>query len=148
MAVCKTSWAITLLPTRCPTPEENAMITFEPIKNNEVRVIIPEKIQTGDFVQLAPQADAFIREHGTIRLLVDARKFNGWEDMKAFDKHMYFVKTHQKKVERIAIIAGHVWQHWLAGILKIFVHPQVAVFDADEAADAGRWLSEEYYEKS
>lgn len=121
------------------------MITFEPIKNNEARITIPEKLAADDFAQLAPQVDAFIREHGSIRLLVDATRFDGWENMQAFEKHMNFVKTHQKKVERIAIIAGHTWQHWLIGLFRIFVHPQVAVFNADETGNAQRWLTEEYH---
>jgi hypothetical protein len=103
---------------------------------------VPETLKADDFVQLAPQADEFIRQHDAIRLLVDASKFGGWEDMKAFEKHMGFVKSHQKKLERVAVIAGHAWQHWVVGIFKIFVHPQVAVFDHNEIANATHWLSE------
>lgn len=119
------------------------MITIENINGNIVKVTPSETLKADDFAQLAPKADALIRQHGKIRLLVDATKFNGWENMAAFEKHMGFVKSHHKSVERIALIAGHAWQHWLAGALRMFVHPEVQVFDKNEADKAQRWIGEE-----
>lgn len=116
------------------------MITIENITGNIVRVTAPNTLKAEDFETIASQADALMKEHGTIRLLVDASSFNGWEDMAALEKHMGFVKTHHQHVERIAFIAGHSWQHWLAGILKVFVHPEIQVFDKDEADEAETWI--------
>jgi hypothetical protein len=116
---------------------------IENITANIVKVTVPETLKADDFSQLAPKADAFIRKFGKIRLLVDASNFNGWENTAAFEKHMGFVKAHQKSVERGAIIAGHEWQHWVAGIFKIFVHPEIRVFDKNEADKALQWISEE-----
>ena len=63
--------------------------------------------------------------------------------LKAFEKDMAFVKSHHNKIERVAVIAGHTWQHWVVGTLKLFVHPEIQVFDKDEAAKALKWISEE-----
>ena len=38
-----------------------------------------------------------------------------WENMAAFETHAGFVKDHQEKVDRIAIIIAHDWQRWLVG---------------------------------
>jgi hypothetical protein len=119
------------------------MIKIENITANIVKVTVPETLKADDFLQLAPKADAFIRKFGKIRLLVDASQFNGWENTAAFEKHMGFVKAHQKSVERGALIAGHAWQHWVVGIFKIFVHPEIRVFDKNEADAALAWISEE-----
>ena len=119
------------------------MMTIENITGNIIKVTVPETLKADDFKQLAPKADALIKQHGKIRLLVDASHFNGWENMAAFEKHMGFVKSHQKSVERGAIIAGHSWQHWVAGMFKMFVHPEIRVFDKDEASKALQWISEE-----
>ena len=119
------------------------MITIESINGNIVRITPSETLKADDFAQLAPKAEALIRQHGKIRLLVDATKFNGWENMAAFEKHMGFVKSHHKSVERAAIIAGHAWQHWVAGVFRMFIHLEVRVFDKNEAAKAQRWISEE-----
>lgn len=117
------------------------MITIENITGNIVRVTAPDKLKAEDFGKIAPQADALIKEHGKIRLLVDASGFNGWENMEALEKHMGFVKTHHQHVERIAFIAGHSWQHWLAGIIRVFVHPEIKIFDKNESEEAKKWIA-------
>ncbi len=117
------------------------MIKMEFVEDNIAKITIPEILHADDFIQFIPLAEEFIRRHGSIRLLIDATQFNGWQDMKAFEAHMGFVKSHQGKVERIAIIAGHSWQHWLAGVFKIFVHPEISVFDKGEEIDAMRWIA-------
>lgn len=119
------------------------MIQIENISANIVKVTVTETLEADDFLELAPKADAFIRKYGKIRLLLDATEFNGWENTAAFEKHMGFVKAHQKSVERGALIAGHAWQHWVAGIFKAFVHPEIRVFDKNEADAALRWISED-----
>ena len=119
------------------------MIKIDNISGNIVKVLVPELLKADDFTELASQADALIRKHGTIRLLVDASDFDGWENLPAFKKHLAFVKAHQKKVERIAVIAKHNWQHWMIGIMQAFVHPDIHVFDKDEAGKALQWISEE-----
>jgi hypothetical protein len=116
------------------------MIKIEKITENIVRVTLPETLKSYDFVQLAPQIEAAMK-HGKISLLVDATNFNGWENIQSFEKHIRFVKSHHNHVERIAIIAGHNWQHWLAGMLKIFVNPEVRVFDKEEASEVMEWIT-------
>ena len=116
------------------------MIKTELISGNILRVVAPEKLKADDFREIEPQVDSLISQQGKIRLLVDASRFNGWENIGAFEKHAGFVKTHQQKVERIAVIAGHEWQHWLIGAVRVFVHPQVKAFDKGQESEALQWL--------
>ena len=51
-----------------------------------------------------------------------------------------FVKDHQAKAERIAVIAPHEWQHWLIGFARVFLHPEVKAFDKGQEAEARSWL--------
>ena len=112
------------------------MIKTEIISANALRIIAPEKLKADDFRQLAPQVNSLISQHGKIRLLIDASGFNGWENVAAFANHVGFVKNHQRKVERIAVIAAHGWQHWVIGAVKMFLlklprfrgHPTFGVF--------------------
>lgn len=89
------------------------MIKTEIISPNTLRILVPIKLKVDDFSQIAPQVDSIIREHGKLRLLIDASQFEGWENIAAFENHAGFVKSHQSKVERIAAIVTHDWQHWL-----------------------------------
>ena len=116
------------------------MIKTEIIQSNALRVAVPVKLRVGDFQQIAPEVDSIIRHYGKIRLLIDASKFGGWENVSAFENHAAFVKSHQQKVERIAVIVAHDWQHWLVGAVRIFVHPEVKALDQEQEAEALRWI--------
>ena len=101
---------------------------------------MPEKLKADDFRQIAPQIDSLISKNGKIRLLIDASGFNGWENIEAFENHVGFVKNHQQKVERIAVIAAHDWQHWLIAMVRIFVHPEVRAYDKNHESEALQWI--------
>jgi len=116
------------------------MIKIEATASNILKVTPTETLKTDDFRQIARQIDAVIRQQGKIRILVDATHFNGWENMEAFEKHMGFIKSHHKSIERGAILAGHAWQHWLAGVIRLFVHPQIRAFDKNQQAEAEQWI--------
>jgi hypothetical protein len=116
------------------------VIKTEIISGNVLRIIAPEKLNFDDFRQIAPQIDSLISQHGKVRLLIDASQFSGWENIAAFEKHAGFIKDHQQKVERIAVIAGHDWQHWVIGALRIFLHPDVRAYDKSHESEALQWI--------
>jgi len=116
------------------------MIKTEPISGNVLKIVAPEKLKAGDFRQIAPQVDSLINQHGKIRLLIDASGFKGWENIAAFEDHAGFVKNHQQKVERIAVLVSHDWQHWLIGAVRIFLHPEVRAYDKNQESEALRWV--------
>lgn len=112
----------------------------ERISSGALKVVAPRKLKGDDFLELAPQVDAIIREHGQLRLLIDASNFDGWANLDAFEKHANFIKEHQQKVGRIAVIAGHDWQYWVVGALKVLLHPEVRAYDTAHEADALKWI--------
>ena len=116
------------------------MIKTEVIAGNALRVTAPEKLKAGDFRQIAPQIDSLISQHGKIRLLIDASGFKGWENIAAFENHAGFIKDHQQKIERIAVIVGRDWQHWLIGAVRMFLHPEVKAYDKSHESEALQWI--------
>lgn len=116
------------------------MIKTEIISANVVKITAPDKLKAGDFQEILPQIDSLISRNGKIRLLIDASGFNGWESIEAFENHAEFVKNHQQNVERIAVIVGQEWQHWLVGAIRMFVHPDVIAYDQSHKRDALQWL--------
>ena len=105
-----------------------------------LKIVAPETLHADDFLALAPQVDAIIKDYGQIRLLIDASHLEGWDSLTALEKHAGFVKAHQEKVARIAVIARRDWQHWLIGAVKVFLHPEVRVFDPGHEDEAARWI--------
>jgi len=118
------------------------MLKIDILSANVVKITAPEKLKADDFLQIAPQIDALISKLGQIRLLIDASKFTGWESITAFENHAGFVKNHQQRVERIAVIVAHEWQQWLVGAVRIFVHPTVRSYEKSREGEALRWIVE------
>jgi len=116
------------------------MLLSELLDDAILKIKISGKLEEEDFTRIAPQVDELITTHGSIKLLLDATAFNGWADMQAARKHFTFVRDHQRKIKRIALIAGYAWQHWVAGIVSAFVHPDIKVFDSGKQMEAEAWL--------
>ena len=119
------------------------MIKTEALSPIALQILVPEKLKANDFSHIAPQVDAIIRQHGKIRLLIDASRFSGWENIAAFEHHAGFVKNHQGKVERIAVVIAHDWQRWLIGSVRMFIHPEVKAYDMGHEGEALQWIAPE-----
>jgi hypothetical protein len=50
------------------------------------------------------------------------------------------VKSHQRKVDCIAVILAHEWQQWLVAAVKVFLHPEVRVYKENEESEALKWI--------
>ena len=116
------------------------MIEAEAMSPCALKIVPSEKLTEADFHGLAPQVDAIISKFGQARLLIDVSAFNGWESYGAFQAHASFIKNHQRKVERIAVIVGHDWQHWLVVAVRMFLHPDARAFDKSAEHEARRWV--------
>jgi len=118
------------------------MLHIEKLSDGVLEIRPTGKLQESDFRSLAIQIDGWIKSSGHLRLLVNATAFEGWADTHAASEHFRFVRDHHEKVDRIALLAGHEWQHWIASFAAHFVHPELRVFKATERTQAMAWLQE------
>jgi hypothetical protein len=116
------------------------MIKTEAISPIALKIVPSEKLTEADFLGLAPPVDAIIAKSGQVRLLIDASGFNGWESFAAFQAHASFIRHHQRNVERLAIIVGHDWQHWLVDTARMFLHPEARSFNKSREDEAREWI--------
>lgn len=109
---------------------------------NILKIVAPTRLSTDDFEEMRLLVEPIVREYGSIRLLIDASALEGWDNIAAFEKHAGFVKSNQQKVERVAVVAPHEWQHWLVAAVRVFLHPYVRAFEPSQADAAVRWIEE------
>ncbi len=109
---------------------------------NILKIVAPKRLSTDDFEEMRLLVEPIVKEYGSVRLLIDASALEGWDNIAAFEKHAGFVKSHQQKVERVAVIAPHEWQHWLVASVRVFVHPHVRAFEPSQVDAAVRWIEE------
>ncbi len=109
---------------------------------NILKLVAPARLGGDDIEELRLLVEPIIKEFGSMRLLIDASQLEGWDTLGAFETHAGFVKAHQDKVERVAVIAAHDWQQWLVAAVRVFLHPQVRAFDEAQADAALSWIEE------
>lgn len=54
------------------------MLKTEILAPGVLKIVAPETLHADDFLALAPQVDAIIKDYGEIRLLIDASHLEGW----------------------------------------------------------------------
>lgn len=117
------------------------MIKTEILSPHILKIVAPKKLTSEDFAELTSNIDSLMTENANVRLIIDASHLEGWKNIAALEKHASFVKLHQRKVERIAVIVQYEWQHWMIGAVKVFLDPEIKVFDKGHDADALNWIT-------
>lgn len=115
------------------------MIVVEAL-DGYVKASLDGEIEHGDFDSVGEVVDGLIEEQGKINLLLDGRDFSGWDNFQAAREHLSFVKHHHSKIQRLAVVTKHQWQHWLAGIAAHVVDAQIKAFDTDHIEAAQHWV--------
>jgi len=113
------------------------------LREGEVARIRPEgPVDEADFDTVASAIDPVIAERGRLEgLMVDARGFEGWDDMPSLLAHLRFVHAHQPKVARIAVLGDQWWLTAAPAVEPVYGTP-VRVFAGAEEAAARAWLLE------
>ena len=116
------------------------MLKAEPLSDRALRVTPSGKLSAADFNSLSAVVDEMIERNGSIRVLIDAYAFSGWDSLAALEAHAGFIKSHQARVERLAVIVGRNWQHWLVDTVRLVLHPEARAFDRAHEKDALDWI--------
>ena len=107
-----------------------------------VRVTITEALSSDDFHRLSEAVDRWLEQGNSLEgLLIQARKFPGWEDLGSLISHIEFIRDHHRKVQKVALVADGAVAGILPAIGDHFVKAQVRGFDSDEKDAALHWLN-------
>ncbi len=96
-----------------------------------------------DFRNASKIIDPFIEKSGTLRgLIIETKKFPGWESFAAFQHHFQFVREHHKKIAQVALVTDSAIGDMAEKIAKHFVAAEIRRFSYGEAESARRWIVE------
>jgi len=82
-----------------------------------VKVRVTGTLTAADYHQFAPQLDAWVQEHGKLRLLVEMHDFHGW-DGGGLWQDIKIDARHFNHFERIAMVGERKRQKWMAAFCK------------------------------
>lgn len=82
-----------------------------------------------------------ISERGGFRLLLDLRKFDGWQGLSALGAHFNLVRTHAGHADRIAVVGDKTWQHMGQRVAKQVLNVEARFFEPAQFDAARMWLT-------
>lgn len=118
------------------------MLDYMVMKPEGIVVMTPNaSLSKEDFGGLSAAVDAYLSDHAGIRgVLIHAEAFPGWENFAGFVAHMRFVRDHQKKVERVALVTDSPLANVAEAVAKHFAAAEFRHFPYAEKEKALAWL--------
>ena len=99
------------------------------------------RLQQSDFEQVRRLVDPYLEKHGKLNgLLIDAEAFPGWEDFSGLLSHLRFIRSYEKKIERVAAVTDNRFLAILPAVADHFVAAEVRHFDYQDRDIALNWL--------
>jgi PHP family Zn ribbon phosphoesterase len=103
-------------------------------------VEIKEPLRIHDLDALALTVDTWIEAHGDLQgVVLHAREFPGWENIRSFFRHMQFVYDHHRQVKKVALSADSKLASLVPRLGEHFVKAEVKSFGYDELESAIKW---------
>lgn len=106
-----------------------------------LRVVPSGALTAQDFAGLTRFADAYLVNHGDFAgLLIEAQTFPGWDSFAGFAAHLRFVRDHEQRIQRIALVTDSAIAHMVEILAKPFVMAKIRHFAFGHRAEALAWL--------
>ena len=118
------------------------MLGMELLRDRGIVVLEPDgPLAAEDFEHLAALVDPYLAEAGALRgVLIDTRRFPGWDGLDALLAHGRFVRGHVARVKRVAIVTGSDRAGMVARVAGAILPPEIRRFEAGERVQALAWL--------
>lgn len=120
--------------------ESLGSIHFQDLGNDTLNVSLIGKLDPAAYEKANDAIDAYVRDHGRFKLLLDLREFDGWQGLAALGDHLKLVRDHRNVPTRVAVIGDESWQKLAQRLLRHFISAETRYFDEDSEA-ARAWLA-------
>ena len=118
------------------------MLDYNLEKASGILTIEPKApLTVNDFKALTADVDRYLASHDTLTgVLLGVAHVPGWENFAAFIQHMRFVRDHQKRIARVAVLTDNSLLKIAPEIAAHLAHPEFRVFASGDRAGAVDWL--------
>lgn len=121
------------------------MLTYQILEEDDIVIVEPKgPLSEADFRQLAADVDFHLARSGTLKgLLIHAKQFPGWENLKGMMSHIRFVHDHHRRIKKVAFASDSLLAEIAPKLAEHFVSAEVRRFAYDERDAALVWLRAE-----
>jgi len=119
------------------------MIKAKLDKDNGILHVKPSgPLEETDFETLSALADPYIAKKGALAgLMLEIDRFPGWKNLASMVKHFRFVRSHHRKIRRIALVTDARIGAIAPKLARHFVAAEVRRFAAGRAGEAKKWIT-------
>ena len=118
------------------------MLDIEILLERGIAILTPKgKLEVSDFERVGREIDPLIETKGELRgLMICAGRFPGWSSFAAFVSHLRFVKDHQRRVRRVAVVSDNAFLRAMPRLASYFAAADIKHFPSDGRDRALAWL--------
>ena len=99
-----------------------------------------ESLRKEDFAKLRGVVDPWIEQNCLLKgVVICMPKFPGWENFAGFVQHIEFVKSHERKVRRVALAVDGLLPEIVSKVAGHFIQAKIRQFPFENAEDAIQW---------
>ena len=119
-------------------------LEFELDREKGILILEPHgELEAEDFRRVAAEIDPYLEQAGYLAgVVIVAEEFPGWDDFAALAAHFRFVREHQRRVHRLAVVTDSRFLSALPRIAGAFVDAEVRRFAMNERDAALSWVAE------
>ncbi len=100
------------------------------------------KVAHQDYEQFVPLLESLIKEHGSVRCLVEMIDLHGIEPRALWDEIKFDVR-HAGQIERCAVVGDRRWESWMTSLSRpIFFRAEIRFFELADTEKAWEWVKE------
>ena len=125
-------------------PEERPPMPHRILPGQGVLVLAPQgPLREEDFEAVSADVDPWIAANGSLRgVVIHAREFPGWENLGGLLSHLRFVRDHQRKVRRVALVLDMPLADLAPKVASHFIEAEVRHFRYDDIVEALAWAEQ------
>lgn len=121
--------------------ESLGSLHMKDLGNDILQVQLLGKLDTAAYASAEDDLDAYVRDHGRFKLLLDLREFDGWHGLGALGDHLKLVRDHRHIPTKVAILGDEGWQKLAQKLMRHFISAETRYFDKADADAANAWLA-------
>lgn len=119
-------------------------LSFELLEERGVLIMQPNgELEAADFERLNARLDPYLQEARVLNgVMIVAEHFPGWDDLAALTSHVRFVRSHQGKIRRVALVTSDRLVSSVPRLASRFVGADVRAFPMQARDQALLWVGE------
>ena len=100
-------------------------------------------LSESDFAAAASVIDPYLESQGNLNgLIICTEKFPGWDSFSGMISHIKFVKDHQKRLSRVALVTDSELGSLAEQMAGHFMSAQIRHFPFGQIEEAKHWILE------